>query len=58
MTKKSTDDVQDPKLKMLIEEAHYLEWINRALKYQISLNDNRLAEIDKVLVKDMEHDKK
>ena len=54
MTKRSTDDTKDPQLQMLIEEAHYLEWINKALRYQIGLNENRLAEIDKVLVKEME----
>lgn len=38
-----------PDISMLIEEAGELELINKALKRQIQLNQERLAEIDKVL---------
>lgn len=37
------------KLDMVCEEVTKLEWINRALKQQISFNENRLAELDKDL---------
>lgn len=56
MTKRSPDDTNDPRLKIIIEEAAYLEWINRALRKQINLNENRLAEIDKELAKEMSNE--
>lgn len=37
------------KLNMVCEEVTKLEWINRALRLQISFNENRLAELDKDL---------
>lgn len=46
------NDLDELKRKMFIEEMAYLEWINRALKYQIQINENRLAEIDKELIKE------
>jgi hypothetical protein len=52
MSKYSVKDTDNPKLKVLIEEITYLEWINRALKQQIQINENRLAEIDKEIVKE------
>ena len=39
---------------LLIEEACQLEKINKALKMQIKLNENRLAEIDKILAKEID----
>ena len=56
MTKRSPDDTNNPKLKIIIEEAAYLEWINRALRKQININENRLAEIDKILIKEMSNE--
>lgn len=56
MSKYSVDDFENPKLKVLIEEMTYLEWINRALKQQIQINENRLAEINKELVKEQLHE--
>ena len=52
MNKYSVDDFEKPKIKVLIEEMTYLEWITRALKQQIQINENRLAEIDKELIKE------
>ena len=56
MTKRSPDDTNNPKLKIIIEEAAYLEWINRALRKHININENRLAEIDKELAKEMSNE--
>ncbi len=56
MNKYSVKDTDNPKHKVLIEEMAYLEWINRALKQQIQINENRLAEIDKELVKEHMHE--
>ena len=56
MSKYSVKDTDNPKHKVLIEEMAYLEWINRALKQQIQINENRLAEIDKELVKEHMHE--
>lgn len=38
-------------IQILVEESAELETINRALRRQISLNNNRIAEIDKILAK-------
>lgn len=41
---------------LLVEEAYQLEKINNALKMQIKLNENRLAEIDKILAKEIDNE--
>ena len=33
-------------IQMLAKEATELEWVNRALKHQIAVNENRIVEID------------
>ena len=38
-------------IQMLAKEATELEWVNRALKFQIMTNENRLTEIEKELEK-------
>lgn len=41
---------------MLVEEANQLEEINDALKMQIKLNENRLAEIYEILAKEINNE--
>lgn len=38
-------------IQILVEELAELEHINKALKRQVLLNENRIAEIDKILAK-------
>ena len=38
-------------IQILVEELAELETINGALKRQVLLNENRIAEIDKILAK-------
>ena len=52
MRKYSIDNLPpEAHIQMLAKEATELEWVNRALKRQISINDNRLMEIEKELEK-------
>jgi hypothetical protein len=38
----------------IVEEIQTLEYLNKALHYQIFMNDNRLKELDKMLAKNIE----
>lgn len=40
----------DKGFQALCDEANKLDWINRALKNQIAMNENRIAEINKILL--------
>ena len=51
---RTPDNYESTELKFLCEEAGTLEWINRALEFQIRINKNRLEEIDKKLAEEME----
>ena len=51
------DAIETPDIQKLCEEAHELEWINRALKRQIMINENCRTEIDKILTQHIEEKK-